>query len=74
VIDRIVDGSASVTVLISRVNRLFDDYVVDGAVNGVAWVTAYFGAWARRLQMGSINGYLYVIVLAVVGVMLARLL
>jgi NADH-quinone oxidoreductase subunit L len=74
VIDRIVDGSAEVTTLISRLHRLFDDYVVDGAVNGVARVTAYFGAWARRLQMGSINGYLYVIILAVVGVMVARLL
>ena len=28
----------------------------------------------RRLQTGSINGYLYVIVLAVVGVMVAQLL
>jgi NADH-quinone oxidoreductase subunit L len=74
VIDRIVDGAARVTTLISGLNRLFDDYVVDGAVNGVARVTGYFGAWARRLQMGSINGYLYVIILAVVGVMVARLL
>jgi NADH-quinone oxidoreductase subunit L len=74
VIDRIVDGSAQVTTLLSRLNRLFDDYVVDGAVNGVARVTGYCGAWARRLQMGSINGYLYVIILAVVGMMVARLL
>jgi len=36
VIDGLVDGSARVTTLISRANRVFDDWVVDGAVNGVA--------------------------------------
>jgi hypothetical protein len=41
-------------------------------VNGVGWVSAMFGNRVRQLQMGSINGYLYVIVLAVVGVMLAQ--
>jgi NADH-quinone oxidoreductase subunit L len=73
VIDGIVDGSARITKFISRLNGLFDDHVVDGAVNGLAWVTGYCGAWARRLQMGSINGYLYVIIIAVIGAMAAHL-
>jgi NADH-quinone oxidoreductase subunit L len=73
VIDFIVNSTARVTTWISWLYGLFDAYVVDGAVNGVAWVSAFLGARARRLQMGSINGYLYVIVIAVVGVMLAQL-
>jgi hypothetical protein len=47
---------------------------VDGAVNGVGAVTSFLGARARRLQTGGINAYLYVIVIAVVGVMVAQLL
>jgi hypothetical protein len=43
-------------------------------VNGVAAVTSFVGGRVRRLQTGSINAYLYVIVIAVVGVMIARLL
>jgi NADH-quinone oxidoreductase subunit L len=73
VIDFIVNGAATVTTWIARLDGLFDQYVVDGAVNGVAAVSAFLGGRARRLQTGSINGYLYVIVIAVVGVMLAQL-
>jgi len=73
VIDFIVNGAATVTTWISWLDGLFDSYVVDGAVNGVATVSAFFGGRVRRLQTGSINGYLYVIVIAVVGVMLAQL-
>jgi NADH:ubiquinone oxidoreductase subunit 5 (subunit L)/multisubunit Na+/H+ antiporter MnhA subunit len=74
VIDGIVNGAARVTTFVSWLNGLFDNYVVDGAVNGVATVTSFVGGRVRRLQTGSINAYLYVIVIAVVGVMIARLL
>jgi NADH-quinone oxidoreductase subunit L len=74
VIDGIVNGSARVTTFFSWLNGLFDTYVVDGAVDGIATVTSFVGGRVRRLQTGSINAYLYVIVVAVVGVMIARLL
>jgi NADH-quinone oxidoreductase subunit L len=74
VIDGLVNASARVTTLVSRLNGLFDNYVVDGLVNGVASVTAFVGGRVRRLQTGSINAYLYVIVIAVVAVMVAQLL
>jgi NADH-quinone oxidoreductase subunit L len=74
VIDGIVNLSARVTTVISWGHGLFDNYVVDGAVNGIAAVTSFFGGRARRLQTGEINAYLYVVVLAVVGVMVAQLL
>jgi NADH-quinone oxidoreductase subunit L len=74
VIDFVVNGAATVTRWAAWVDGLFDKYVVDGAVNGVGWLSAFFGGRARQLQTGSINAYLYVIVLAVVGVMVARIL
>ncbi len=74
IIDGIVNGTARLTTFISWLNGLFDNYVVDGLVNGVATVAAFLGGRVRRLQTGSINAYLYVIVIAVVGVMVARLL
>ncbi len=74
VIDGAVNGAASLTRLASWANGLFDRYVVDGAVNGVASVAAFVGARARQLQTGGINAYLYVIIIAVVGLMVARLL
>jgi len=73
VIDFVVNASARVTTWVSWLNGLFDAYVVDGAVNGVGWVSGFLGGRVRRLQTGSINGYLYVIVIAVVGVMVAQL-
>jgi NADH-quinone oxidoreductase subunit L len=73
VIDFIVNGTAKVTTWVSWLDGLFDSYVVDGAVNGIASVSAFFGGRVRSLQTGSINGYLYVIVIAVVGVMVAQL-
>ncbi len=74
VIDFLVNSAATVTRSVAWLDGQFDKYVVDGAVNGVGWVSAFFGGRVRQLQTGSINAYLYVIVLAVVGVMVAQLL
>ena len=74
VIDGIVNLAPRVTVLIASLYGLFDRVVVDGAVNGVAAVAGFVGTRTRRLQSGGINASLYVIVVAVVGIMVARLL
>jgi NADH-quinone oxidoreductase subunit L len=74
IVDGIVNGSASVVKMISVLYGLFDKYVIDGAVNGVAWVTGFLGARVRQLQTGGINAYLYVIVIAVIGIMVAQVL
>jgi NADH-quinone oxidoreductase subunit L len=73
VIDFIVNAAAIVTTSVAWLGGRFDAYVIDGAVNGIAWVSAFVGGRVRQLQSGSINGYLYVIVIAVVGVMVAKL-
>jgi len=74
VIDAIVDGAATLTRGISWLNGLFDNYVVDGAVNGVARVTVGVGSRFRRLQTGNLNGYLYVIAVATLIILLARVM
>ena len=51
---------------------LFDSYVVDGLVNAASLVTLDVGSRLRRLQTGSINGYLYGILAAVMVILLAR--
>jgi NADH-quinone oxidoreductase subunit L len=72
VIDGIVNGAAAVTRVASSINGLFDLHVIDGLVNLTADIVHRVGGVARRLQTGSINAYLYVIVLVVTVVLFAR--
>ena len=62
VIDGIVNGSAAVVRFVSWLSGLWDTYVVDAAVNGVANGTYFMGRQLRRVQTGSLSAYLYVIV------------
>ncbi len=66
IIDFIVDGSAKTTTFIAWLNGLFDHYVIDGIVNKVADGIFVVGDRVRRIQTGNINGYLYVILGALV--------
>jgi len=72
VVDGVVNGSAVVVRIGSRINGLFDSYIIDGLVNLTASVFHGLGGWARKLQTGSINGYLYVIVAVVTVVLFVR--
>jgi NADH-quinone oxidoreductase subunit L len=73
IIDGIVNGSARLTIFIAWLNGLFDNYVIDGMVNGVANMTYWAGGKFRKVQTGSINGYLYVILGAVVVAIIIKL-
>jgi len=64
IIDGIVNGAATLTRFASWLNGLFDSYIIDGIVNAVANVTFWAGNKFRRLQTGNINGYLFVILIA----------
>ncbi|MCH7494661.1 MAG: NADH-quinone oxidoreductase subunit L [Candidatus Marinimicrobia bacterium] len=66
IIDGAVNGTASVTVWISKLSRWFDDNIVDGAVNGTATVTTFFGTRLRKLQTGTVENY---VAFAVLGIM-----
>ncbi|MHB8840723.1 MAG: NADH-quinone oxidoreductase subunit L [Candidatus Aquicultor sp.] len=48
---------------IARAALVFDQTVVDGAVNGVAWVSMQFGKGLRHIQTGYVQNYaLYMVI------------
>jgi NADH-quinone oxidoreductase subunit L len=61
-----------ITVFGAWLSGLFDSYVVDGLVNLAANSTLAAGGRLRRLQTGSINGYLYGILAAVMVILIVR--
>ncbi|MBI2992317.1 MAG: hypothetical protein HYY47_09335, partial [Deltaproteobacteria bacterium] len=54
-------------------NGLFDNHVVDWLVNKIADTTFEAGDRFRKVQTGNINGYLYVILGAVLLAMIIKL-
>ncbi len=74
VIDGAVNGTATVTVLLSKVKRWFDLYVIDGLVNGVAFVTQFVGAVARRVQTGYVQQYALMILLGLGTILIVKFL
>jgi len=56
-IDRIVNAAGIGTVLAGRATRAVDEGGVDGAVNGVAWVTDRFSGVLRHVQSGNVQRY-----------------
>ncbi len=72
IIDAVVNFAAFLTVIGAWLSGLFDNYIVDGLINLTADATLAAGARLRRLQTGSINGYLYGILAAVMLILLVR--
>jgi NADH-quinone oxidoreductase subunit L len=70
VIDGVVDGSAKVTVEVSRGSGRFDNGIVDGLVNLFADTCYAVGAWLRNVQTGYLRSYVLFLVLAAVGIWL----
>lgn len=44
----------------------FDKYIVDGAVNGVAYISGFFGLLLRKFQTGKVQTYIVFVVLGAV--------
>ncbi|PWB63310.1 MAG: NADH-quinone oxidoreductase subunit L [Deltaproteobacteria bacterium] len=61
VVDGLVNLSAQLGVFVSFLVGKFDDYVVDGAVNGLASATIGSGSVLRRLQTGKLYHYVFVL-------------
>jgi NADH-quinone oxidoreductase subunit L len=72
IIDGIVNLAARIAVLASWFSGLIDTYIVDGLVNLASNETLAIGGRLRRLQTGSINGYLYGILAGVMIILLVR--
>ncbi|MEK7671592.1 MAG: NADH-quinone oxidoreductase subunit L, partial [Bacteroidota bacterium] len=62
----IVNGSGWLTKITSTISGWFDTWVIDGAVNAVAYVSGFFGIALKKTQTGKIQTY---VMLAVFGVM-----
>jgi NADH-quinone oxidoreductase subunit L len=73
VIDGLVNFSATVVRLGSKVSGFFDDTFVDGLVNGTAWAIRFSGGQLRRIQTGRVQNYLYVAMAGVVLMMIWKL-
>jgi len=61
VVDGVVNLAAQLGVFVSFLVGKFDDYVVDGAVNGLASATTGSGSLLRRLQTGKLYHYVFVL-------------
>jgi NADH-quinone oxidoreductase subunit L len=72
IVDGIVNLVPALTVTGAWLSGLFDNYIVDGLVNFAADATLAAGGRLRRLQTGSINGYLYGILAAVMLILIVR--
>ena len=72
VVDGIVNLTATITHAASAFNGAFDKYVVDGLVNFTANTFDRAGGALRLVQTGSINAYLYVILIGVTLTLLAN--
>jgi NADH-quinone oxidoreductase subunit L len=77
-IDEIYNG-AVVTPTVKVSEKLlwkgFDIGLIDGAVNGLAAVTAFAATWLRRIQVGVAQGYAMAFVLGIIvilGILLSR--
>ena len=61
VVDGLVNLSAQLGVFVSYLIGQFDNYVVDGAVNGLASATTGSGSLLRRMQTGKLYHYVFVL-------------
>ncbi len=66
VLDRIIDGSAKVMLVVARYDDWFDRLFVDGLVNWVARWTYGFASALRGLQTGRVRQYAMFVVLGTV--------
>ena len=67
VVDGVVNTSARITELLSRLEGVFDRIAVDGLVNLVAQGVYVLGDWGRMLQTGRLRNYLMVLAVGLVG-------
>ena len=64
-LDQLLDGVAERFRAVAQANRFFDDFFVDGAVDGVGTVTKDAGCFLRKLATGRVQEYLLYVALTV---------
>ena len=67
VIDPIVNAVGAFGRWLSdTLRKAIDNPIIDGAVNGVGWITSAFGEFMRATQTGNLQNYLLVAAVTVV--------
>lgn len=74
VIDRWSDAAALASIASSKAGNWFDRYIVDGFINGLAYVNTLFSRVARRIQTGVAQHYLLVFAVGLVVVLIILVL
>ncbi|MEM2883096.1 MAG: proton-conducting transporter membrane subunit [Nitrososphaerales archaeon] len=74
VIDRLGDATASASIIFSKAGNWFDRYIVDGFINGLAYINVRFSRLARILQTGVSQNYLLVFAVGVIVVLIILVL
>ncbi len=72
IIDWIVNAFGRVTIWLSDVKQWFDQHIVDGAVNGLGYITWAFGALLRQFQTGRVQFYGFFILFGIVLMLIVR--
>ncbi|MEW5766674.1 MAG: NADH-quinone oxidoreductase subunit L [bacterium] len=62
------------TLALAWLSSLFDQYVIDGLVNGTAWTTVALGRGIRTFQTGLVQNYILIIFMGMLVFLLAKLL
>ena len=65
IVDGIVNGTATVTRVFSKISGFFDTYVVDGFVNSTAFVSGFIGLNFKKLQTGKVQTYIVFVVFSI---------
>jgi len=69
IVDGAVNGSSWFALIQAEISNFLDKYVVDGTVNGLAFIVDLKSRVLRRMQTGDVQNYALVMLLGVVFIM-----
>ena len=72
IIDWLVNAFGDFTIFLSDVKEWFDSHIVDGAVNGVAYVFKRTSSNIRKIQTGKLQNYALIIFFGIAIIMLLK--
>jgi NADH-quinone oxidoreductase subunit L len=72
IIDWLVNAFGDFTVFLSDVKEWFDSHIVDGGVNGIAYVFRGISSGIRKIQTGQLQNYALIIFFGIVIIMLLK--
>ncbi len=65
IVDGIVNGSATLTRVFSKISGYFDTYIVDGFVNATAFISGFIGLSFQKLQTGKVQTYIVLVIFSI---------